>query len=226
MAAPEAGGPAERPTGERERRRRRRLGIVPAIAIPALTAAALVVVLTGGPAAKTPERQLPPPLAAAPAIQGDAPRLAPLPGARPAEPRRISIPRIGISAPIESVGLQRGGILRVPDVGRAGWFDGGPRPGEVGRSVVIGHLDTNRGPALFARVPQLGRGTMVEIADREGDVHRYRITGRRQVAKRRFPTSEVYGRAGEPVLVLITCGGEFVPGRGYEDNVLVYARAA
>lgn len=225
MPAPDADGSAERRTGEPERRRRR-LGILPAVAIPALAAAALVIVLVGGPAAQTPERRLPPPLTAAPAIQGDAPRLAPLPGGRPAEPRRISIPRIGVSAPIESVAIQRGGILRVPAVGRAGWFEGGPRPGEVGRSVVIGHLDTNSSPALFARVPALGRGTLVAITDRRGKVHRYRITGRRQVAKRRFPTSEVYGRASEPVLVLITCGGEFVPGRGYEDNVLVYARAA
>lgn len=225
MAAPDADRPGVHGNGERPRRRRR-LGLLPAVAIPALAAAALVILLTGGPAAQGPERQLPPALAAIPALEDRTPRLAPLPGGRPAEPRRIAIPRVGIAAPIEPVAIRRGGILRVPAVGRAGWFEGGPRPGEVGRTVIVGHLDTNQAPALFARVPELGRGTLVAITDARGDVHRYRITGRRQVAKRRFPTSEVYGRAGEPVLVLITCGGEFVPGRGYEDNVLVYARAA
>jgi hypothetical protein len=36
----------------------------------------------------------------------------------------------------------------------------------------------------------------------------------------------VYGDADAPVLVLVTCGGDYDPERGYSDNVLVYARAA
>ena len=44
--------------------------------------------------------------------------------------------------------------------------------------------------------------------------------------KDRFPTAEVYGGASRPVLVLVTCGGPYTEGRGYRDNVLLYARAA
>lgn len=146
-------------------------------------------------------------------------------GIRPAPPVRISIPAAHVDAPVRPV-RARGETLEVPDVGTAGWFAGGPRPGEQGRAIVIGHLDTRRGPGLFARVPELPPGTVVSVTDRRGGRHRYRVVGGAQVSKRRFPAEYVYGPADAPVLVLITCGGDWDPKTGYEDNVLLYARAA
>jgi hypothetical protein len=146
-------------------------------------------------------------------------------GVRPAPPTRISIPAAGIDAQVVPVSEHRG-ALTVPHIGEAGWFDAGPRPGEPGRAVLIGHLDTNEGPGLFARVPTLPPGTRITVLDRRGDDHNYNVVGLAQVRKDRFPTSSVYGHADAPVLVLVTCGGPFRPGRGYRDNVLLYARAA
>jgi hypothetical protein len=146
-------------------------------------------------------------------------------GIRPAPPARISIPAAGVDAPVRPVSARRG-ALQIPDAGTAGWYDGGPRPGEIGRTVVIGHLDARRGPGLFARVPRLPPGTAISLTDRRGAVHLYRAVGGGQVSKGRFPAEHVYGPADAPVLVLITCGGPFKPGRGYRDNVLLYARAA
>ena len=145
-------------------------------------------------------------------------------GIRPAPPARISIPAAGVDAVVDGVRAAPGGI-EVPPVGQAGWFEAGPRPGEAGRSIVIGHLDSDRGPGLFARVPSVPPGTGISITDRRGDVHRYNVVGSAQVEKSRFPASYVYGTADRPVLVLITCGGPYTPGEGYRDNVLVYARA-
>lgn len=118
------------------------------------------------------------------------------------------------------------GVLRVPEVGRAGWYDAGPRPGETGRAVIIGHLDTRKGPGLFARVPNLEPGSAISVTDERGARHRYLVTGTAQVRKEQFPADEVYGASSRPVLVLVTCGGPFVKGEGYRDNVLLYARAA
>ena len=146
-------------------------------------------------------------------------------GVRPAPPQRIAIPDAGVETVIDPVGTRRGEI-EVPPLGRAGWFEGGPRPGEIGRAVVIGHLDTKRGPGLFARVPSVRVGAGVRITDRRGEVYDYEVVGKAQVRKDRFPSSEVYGGAASPVLVLVTCGGPYVEGRGYRDNVLLYARAA
>ncbi len=147
-------------------------------------------------------------------------------GVRPAVPDRIAIPAAHVDTVVDAVGTGPGGAIRVPSLGRAGWYDGGPRPGEPGRTVIIGHLDTKRGPGLFARVPSLRTGEDIRITDRRGRVHDYRVVGRAQVRKDRFPTQEVYGGSGRSVLVLVTCGGPYDQETGYRDNILVYARAA
>jgi hypothetical protein len=147
------------------------------------------------------------------------------PDDRPAEPAHLSIPALDVSADVQRVGATETGV-EVPQVGRAGWFDEGPRPGEPGRSVIIGHLDSQNGPGLFALLPGVKTGTDVSITDASGDVHRFKVVGKAQVPKATFPTGAVYGPSDSPVLVLITCGGTYDAASGYQDNVIVYARAA
>jgi len=156
---------------------------------------------------------------------GDTPLEALGARVRPLRPVRISIPAAGIRSKVVSAPA-RGGALRIPEIGTAGWYSGGPRPGEPGRAVIIGHLDRRKGPGLFARVPRLKRGAIVAVTDAGREVHRYRVVGAAQARKDRFPRDQVYGYSARPVLVLVTCGGPFRKGRGYRDNVLVYARAA
>jgi hypothetical protein len=224
----------------------RNAGLVAAVVLPALAAGGAVLVIAadddppeakGDPAALARKAEAPRTLGPR-ASQTLRPILArrgrsgvqeiPLEGieggVRPAPPQRIAIPDAGVETVIDPVGTRKGEI-EVPPLGRAGWFDGGPRPGEVGRAVVIGHLDTRRGPGLFARVPKVPVGAGVRITDRRGDVYSYEIIGRAQVRKDRFPTAEVYGSASQPVLVLVTCGGPYSEKDGYRDNVLLYARA-
>jgi hypothetical protein len=144
---------------------------------------------------------------------------------RPSPPVRIAIPAAGVRTRVVRAPTRRGG-LKIPDVGTAGWYSGGPRPGEPGHAVIIGHLDRRKGPGLFARVPRLRRGARVVVTDARGTVHRYGVVGTAQARKRRFPREQVYRYSSRPVLVLVTCGGPYRLGRGYRDNVLVYARAA
>lgn len=143
---------------------------------------------------------------------------------RPAPPARLSIPSIGVDAPVDPVHGTAVGI-DVPAVGRAGWYDAGPRPGEPGRAVIIGHFDASNGPGLFALLPAVATGTKIAVSDSAGAVHHFMIVGRAQIEKSKFPTYAVYGPAPRPVLVLVTCGGPYIPGVGYRDNVIVYARS-
>jgi hypothetical protein len=145
-------------------------------------------------------------------------------GARPGTPSRMSIPSLHVDAPMEPVTATPAGDIAVPQIGRAGWFDAGPRPGEPGRAVVIGHIDGATRPGVFQHVPEIATGAEVIVKDHAGALHRFRVVGKTQVAKSQFPASEVYGPANGPVLVLVTCGGLYVPGLGYSDNVIVYAR--
>jgi hypothetical protein len=193
-------------------------GPVPALArLPSLTPATDLP--AGAPALR--------PAVARPGSAGLRPvALEPLSGGvRPAAPARIAIPAAGVDAAVEPVSTSRSGV-EVPPVGRAGWLAAGPRPGEPGRAVVIGHLDSANGPGLFARVPRIPPGTPVEVTDDLGRVRRFNVIGSAQVEKARFPSEAVYGGSPRPVLVLITCGGPWDAGAGYRDNVLVYAQAA
>jgi Sortase domain len=228
-------------------RRRPRIGLILAVLVPALAAGAAVLAMAPGERvtglsgdARALARQAAigrdlgshttralEPIVAVRGRSGVRPSdLEPLAGGvRPAVPDHIWIPAAGVDTVVDSVGLKRDGTIEVPGLGRGGWYDGGARPGEPGRAVIIGHLDTGRGPGVFARVPGLQPGQQIDVIDRRGDEYRYEVVGRAQVAKDRFPVSEVYGGDGRPVLVLVTCGGPYIQGQGYRDNVLVYAKA-
>jgi hypothetical protein len=144
---------------------------------------------------------------------------------RPAPPSRVSIPAIGASGPVDPAAT-RHGELAIPPPGRAGWWRGGPRPGEPGRAIVVSHVDSRAGPALFFRLHELARGARILMRDRRGRVHRFAVTRRAEVPKSGFPADAVLRPTPAPELVLITCGGPFTSGHGYRDNVILYARAA
>lgn len=175
-----------------------------------------------------------PPRAAAPATSA-----SPSPGAAASEPAfsavrevarapvpvRVRIPSLGVDAPVGPVGKAADGTVEVPtrweDVG---WYDGGARPGEDGPAVLLGHVDSEAGPAVFARLPQAPPGTVVEVVGDDGTVTRWRVDRTEQHPKTRFPTEAVYLPGLRPELRLVTCGGAFDRATGhYVDNVVISA---
>lgn len=140
-------------------------------------------------------------------------------------PWGVWIPEIGVEASLRELGLEENGELEVPRRAEvAGWYVGGPRPGETGPSVIAGHVDSRTGPAVFARLRELGTDDLVHVVYRSGFVTTWRVVAVEQYAKDRFPTDRVYGNLAGPGLRLITCGGDFDRSAGsYDDNVVVYA---
>jgi hypothetical protein len=70
----------------------------------------------------------------------------------PSPPARLEIPAIGVSTTLVRLGLLADGTMEVPrDDGVAGWFTGGPMPGQLGPAVIAGHVDSRTGPAVFYR---------------------------------------------------------------------------
>lgn len=153
---------------------------------------------------------------------GDLPAVEPL-RKRPARPATIAIPDAGIEGDVVGVGETVDGIV-IPEPILAGWYRYGPRPGESGRSIIVGHINSLEGPALFATLGAAEVGANVEIVDREGKRHVYEVTRKLQVAKADFPSQRIYGPSGDAELVMITCGGEYDSESGFEDNVIVFAR--
>ena len=153
-----------------------------------------------------------------------------VPGAGPTEsvePGRILIEVIGVSADIEAVGLAADGTLGIPtDVATVGWFAGGSRPGEMGPAVMVGHVDSVDGPAVFARLSELRVGDLVTVENGDGSSLAFTVSAVTRHPKQSFPTDAVYGPTPDAELHLITCGGRYDRDDGYADNVVVTAKAA
>ena len=143
-------------------------------------------------------------------------------------PVRIEIPSVGVSAPIVPLGLNADRTLQVPDsFGEAGWFRGGPEPGETGPAVIVGHVDSVDGPGVFYHLRALRSGDAVKVTLRNGWTVRYVIRSHLAVPKSDFPTKLVYGHTDGPTLRLITCDGQFDTSTGhFVNNYIVFARFA
>ncbi|MER5965052.1 class F sortase [Streptomyces sp. NPDC002057] len=140
---------------------------------------------------------------------------------------RIKIPAIRVAAPIMDVGLDPDGWVAAPppqDANLAGWYQNGISPGQRGTAVVVGHVDNEQGPAVFYGLGSLEKGQHVEVERYDGRVAIFEIYGVEVYAKDNFPGVQVYADTGEPELRVITCGGGYTRARGYDGNVVVYAR--
>jgi sortase (surface protein transpeptidase) len=157
-------------------------------------------------------------------IPGAPPPPAAQDGAAPA-PARLRIPGIGVDTALVKLGLQADGTIEVPpDPAVAGWYGDGPPPGAAGPAVILGHLDSVTGPAVFARLAEVRPGDEVRVARADGSELRFTVRRVATFPVASFPTEEVYGVTAEPALRLITCGGAFDYAQGrYRSNVVVFA---
>jgi sortase (surface protein transpeptidase) len=147
---------------------------------------------------------------------------------QPAPPASLTIPSIGVETELEHLAVRDDGTLAAPDdLGRAGWFSEGPAPGERGPAVIVGHVDSRVGPAVFYRLAELRAGDLVELTRTDGTVTRFAVTDTFEATKDAFPTEAVYGPTAGPTLRLVTCTGAFDrDARHYVSNLIVYADPA
>ena len=142
-------------------------------------------------------------------------------------PVRVQIPKIGVASSLDRLGRAPDGTVEVPGPDRwqvPGWYELGPRPGELGSAVILGHVDSKRGPAVFFRLRELRRGDEIEVTRADGSSVRFVVQRTEQYDKQRFPTDEVYYPTLTSALRLVTCGGEFDHSTGhYRSNIIVFA---
>jgi Sortase domain len=127
-------------------------------------------------------------------------------------PIRIIIPKIRVASSLDRLGRAPDGTVQVPGPDRwavPGWYELGPRPGDRGSAVILGHVDSTRGPAVFFRLRELGRGDEIKVTRADGSSARFVVERTEQYDKQRFPTDEVYYPTLTPALRLVTCGGQF-----------------
>ncbi len=142
-----------------------------------------------------------------------------------ARPVALTIPAIAVHTPLERLGRTPQGTLQVPaSTTEAGWYSGSPRPGEIGSSIIAGHIDSTQGPGVFFRLRLLRPGDLVYVRRSDRTLVVFRVYAERMYPKSGFPTERVYGPTPDAELHLISCGGVFDQASGsYLSNVVVYA---
>jgi sortase (surface protein transpeptidase) len=139
-------------------------------------------------------------------------------------PVRLRIPAIDGDTTVEYVGLAHDQSINVEfDLSVAGWWEGGPRPGQVGPAVILGHV-SRYGPAVFDRLRSLQRGDEILVDRADGTTARFLVTHEGTYRKAAFPSDLVYYPTLQPELRLVTCEGPIDGGTGrHRDNLVVFA---
>lgn len=154
----------------------------------------------------------------------EADATAPPPGGP--RPVGLTIPAVNMNVPTTTdLRIDYRGELQVPtDFGKVGWYTDSAVPGDPGPAVLVGHVDTRRGPAVFADLDHLRPGDPIDVARSDGGTAHFRVDGVAYYPKDTVPTQSVYGPRTNPQLRLLTCGGPFDAATlSYRDNLVVYA---
>lgn len=167
------------------------------------------------------QRWLPGPLFAGPAPRNSPPVVSP--AARSA-PVTLSIPSIGLTTSLAQVGLNVNDTIQAPSGYQIpAWYRLGPSPGQRGSAIILGHVDSYKGPAVFYKLRTLRPGAHVDVTLADRVTTHFEVRQIAEYSKSSFPTALVYGPHGYSGLQLITCGGAFDPQTGhYLSNVVVY----
>ena len=139
-------------------------------------------------------------------------------------PVALRIPAIGVAVSLSTLGLNPDRTVQVPtNFQEPGWFRLGPSPGQVGSAVILGHVDSYQGPAVFFRLRSLQSGDQVEVSLADGMIARFVVNTVATYPKEQFPAQQVYASHGYSALQLVTCGGQFDKRAGsYLSNVVAY----
>ncbi|WP_133159131.1 class F sortase [Arthrobacter glacialis] len=200
-------------------------GQAPAPSSPGTTPAAQSAVnAPTAPAAPTqaPPSSIPaaqaPTQAAPPKIQGEI--------LQESAPVSLSIPDIAVTTNLMSLDRDAKGEAEVPPEtagSPAGWYKHSPTPGELGPSVILGHVNTTTiAEGVFYRLHELTQGETFSVTRADGSVAVFAVDRSEVFKKDAFPTLAVYGNTQRAEIRLITCGG-YEPSTGeFTENTVVY----
>lgn len=142
-------------------------------------------------------------------------------------PWTLRIPSIGVRANMIRLGFSASAGLPVPslsDAFQVGWYGFSSVPGRPGNSVLVGHVDTYLGPAVFYDLYLLRPGNSIYIQLNTKRIVRYTVRSIRELPKSSLPVDQIFSTTHAHRLWLITCGGPFdYATRHYLDNIVVSA---
>ena len=138
---------------------------------------------------------------------------------------RLKIPKINVDAGLDTVGLTPQGAVDVPkDLKSAAWFDLGPRPGESGNSVIVGHYGWKKGiPAVFNNLHKLEKGDKLYLEDASGVRTTFVVRESRSFDPDAEAPEVFLSSDGKSHLNLITCEGVWnKASKNYSQRLVVF----
>lgn len=140
-------------------------------------------------------------------------------------PVQVRVIALHLKVALTKLGLNPDGTVQVPtNPDLPGWYRRGPAPGQPGSAVILGHVDSYDGPAVFYRLATVAPGDRITVLLASGIVAHYLVSSVHTYPNADFPARTVYGTHGVSRLKLVTCGGGFDRVAGhYLGNVVVFA---
>ena len=128
----------------------------------------------------------------------------------------LRIPGIDLEADLHAEGLRDGKIN--PPAGTVMWFTGYERvaPGDVGTSVIAGHVVAGGRPDAFADLSDVSVGDRVELAEEDGSTSTFTVVRAGVVDKDDLTTDQDVWGANTSVrrLAIVTCDDAY----GFRDD--------
>ncbi len=139
---------------------------------------------------------------------------------------RLELITLGVSAPIEHVGVNEDGNMQEPsNTEIVAWYSGGSYPGEGTNAVLAGHVDNRNNPegGIFGQLETLTEGDEISYITDDG-LLTYHVTTMNVYPYDDAPLDEIYSQSGPERLTLITCSGTWYPElEQYGDRLVVVA---
>jgi LPXTG-site transpeptidase (sortase) family protein len=143
-----------------------------------------------------------------------------------ADPKFINLPTISASGFVQFMGVDQNKQIATPtNVNFAGWYVNSVLPGQVGLSVIVGHVDGLTSPGIFYHLDALKTGDEFTVERGDGTMLSYQVKSTTAVSTADAVNVLFSQNPGiQSQLNLITCGGVFNrASKEYEKRIIVTA---
>lgn len=142
------------------------------------------------------------------------------------DPVSLQAPDVGINISLVALGQAADGSMEIPGVKQGdpgGWYKYSPTPGQLGPSVILGHVNTESSNiGIFYRLHEMKPGQQFSIVRADNTVAVFEVDKLTEVVKATFPTLDIYGNTDRAEIRLITCGGYDPASGDFKKNTVVF----
>jgi sortase (surface protein transpeptidase) len=136
----------------------------------------------------------------------------------------VSIPALGVHAPLVRVGIDGGTGMVLPRNARdVAWLDQGTPPGATNNVALAGHISWGGVPGSFGRIESLRPGSVIQV-DLHGHTWKYAVKFSCYLPYNSPRGAQVTGRTDVPSVTLVSCAGTWNAWAG-THNLRIIVRA-